>query len=396
MKNKAQVLYFGVQAMVVAVSFLLCVPYSIASPTAAGTSTTTVKHDSPENYVPGFRISLDATIRDKAGFMAVKCFFKTKKQKHFVIVDMENSGSNYKATLPAPWVYSEYIDYYFVTVNKDKKIYRSQQFRMKEKESAAARRYQKIGEVKEARLDIAQDALEKYETLRENLSAESKNKLQKHQVNTNQNTLIIETEYNPAIEQLIGFYDKHVKVMVVDSPISDLSPTKTASTQTASPKSILPVKGKISSKAIIIGGVALAGGAAAIALGSSSSSDDSGGAGNYTGGGTSSGSCNGAISGGIGGTNNFVISMGKPSGNFDFGYDLIGTRISVHNGGNTIFDTGCTTGNGVIGLSYSGGDSNITVQVYPDCLGIDIGSWDFKVGCPKTTPRPTERPNPGG
>ncbi len=82
----------------------------------SGKVTTTVNHKPPKDeYIPGFRIQLDAKIKDKAGLLATQCYFKAKKDKVFAFVNMNHIEDNkYRAILPAPWVNSEFIEYSFV------------------------------------------------------------------------------------------------------------------------------------------------------------------------------------------------------------------------------------------------------------------------------------------
>lgn len=196
-------------------SLFLAIPLNVVSALAAST-TTEIKHESPEEYYPGFRIKLDAEVTDDVGVMVARCYFKTKKQENFVFVNMaQEPDSHYLATLPAPWVNSESIDYVFVVVNKEKKVVRSQVFTIEEEDTEAAATWEGMGEVKEIRLDVVQEAMEEYEIIREQLRAEVRDKLSEYQKDLDQGQLDVKTELDRASEKLRDFYDKNVVVSEV-------------------------------------------------------------------------------------------------------------------------------------------------------------------------------------
>lgn len=201
--------------LVTILSMLLVMPLNIVSAMAAAT-TTEIKHESPGEYYPGFRISLDAEVTDDVGVMVARCYFKTKKQENFVFVDMvQEPDSHYLATLPAPWVNSESIDYVFVVVNKEKKVVRSQVFTIEEEDTEAAATWEGMGEVKEIRLDVVQEAVEEYEVVANQLRAEVKDKLSKYQRDLAEGRMNVNTELDRASEKLRDFYDKNVVVSEV-------------------------------------------------------------------------------------------------------------------------------------------------------------------------------------
>jgi hypothetical protein len=196
-------------------SLFLAIPLNVVSALAAAT-TTEIKHESPGEYYPGFRIKLDAEVTDDVGIMVARCYFKTKKQENFVFVNMaQEPDSHYLATLPAPWVNSESIDYVFVVVNTEKKVVRSQVFTIEEEDTEAAATWEGMGEVREMRLDVVQEAVEEYEVVANQLRAEVKGKLSKYQTDLDQGQLDVNTELDRASEKLMDFYDKNVVVSEV-------------------------------------------------------------------------------------------------------------------------------------------------------------------------------------
>ncbi|MFO8240243.1 MAG: hypothetical protein R6T90_04510 [Dissulfuribacterales bacterium] len=223
--------YTGFKLLAVILSFSLVLPGNVLTALAAP-STSTMKHKKlTDDYIPGFRIKLETEINDKTGFLVARCYFKTKNDKNFAFVAMDYIEDNvYQATLPAPWVNSEAIDYLFVVINKQKKVTRSEIFTIKEKETDEAATWKEYGEVKEIRLDIAQDAVEKYEildekyealkekydALKERLNAKYRKQVPEYQpAEVIEDILVVKTELEKDLIELIGFYDN---TMVVEVP----------------------------------------------------------------------------------------------------------------------------------------------------------------------------------
>lgn len=207
----------GLKLLAIALSLALAVPFSVISAVAAS-ATTKIKHKSPKEYIPGFRINLDAEIKDDVGVLLARCYFKTKQDKNFAFVDMlPIADRDYRATLPAPWVNSEAIDYVFVVVNEEKKVVRSQVFIIKEKETEEAALWKEPGEVKELRLDVAQEVIEDYEVLRKKLISKYQDKLPEWQEARTKGEIEVKTEIEKVPDQLEGFYDN---VVVTEVPAS--------------------------------------------------------------------------------------------------------------------------------------------------------------------------------
>ena len=206
----------GLKALALILSLFLAFPCSIVS--AAAKPNIKIKHDPPKDYVPGFRIFLDTEIKKKSDVLVARCYFKTKKDKNLVFVDMVPKGNpGYQATLPAPWLGSEYVEYAFVVVNKDKEVIRTQMFKMKERETAAATTWKEATEVKEIPIDKAQEAVERYEAVKKDLVREYKDRLPKHQKENARGKLDVLTEFDNPSNQLKGFYDNMIVMTVSDS-----------------------------------------------------------------------------------------------------------------------------------------------------------------------------------
>jgi len=206
----------ALKVLAIVLSLFLAFPCGIVS--AAAKPDLKIKHDPPKDYVPGFRITLDTKIKEKADVLVARCYFKTKKDKNLVFVDMVPKGNpGYEAMLPAPWVGSEYIDYAFVVVNKDKEVIRTQMFRMEELETEAANTWQEATEVKEIQVDKAQEAVERYEAVKKELKREYKDKLPKYQRADAIGPIEVLTEFEETPTQLRGFYDNLAVIKVPDA-----------------------------------------------------------------------------------------------------------------------------------------------------------------------------------
>lgn len=283
--------FTGLNLLAVILSFFMVFPCNMIT-AASAKATTQIKHESPEYYIPGFRIILEANINDEVGVLVARCYFKTKKEKNFVFMDMApKSNSEYQVTLPAPWVNSEYIKYVLVAVNKAKKVVRSQVFTMIEKETKQAAAWKEAGEVKELRLDDAQEILEKYEASKKDLREEYNNKLPKWQLAEDTGGLGVLSEFEGSLEPLNGFYD-NMAVTTVPSSIKygvlaeglyteeEIAATggKSAvasSTGATTAGTISTTAGGIGLGTIAIGAAAVAAGAAA-AAGGGGGGDDGG------------------------------------------------------------------------------------------------------------------------
>jgi len=203
MKKSGKIL----KLMAITLAILMALPVQTIW-AASGKVTTKVKHKpSNDAYIPGFRIQLDAQIKDKARLLATRCYFKAKTDKVFTFVNMNNIEDNeYRAILPAPWVNSEFIEYLFVTVNKSKQVTRTQMFKIEEAETKQAAQWKEAGEVKEVRIDKAQEVVEEYEELRKEIRENYRRKRADYQIES-QDVMTVLTEVDESLVSLNGFYD---------------------------------------------------------------------------------------------------------------------------------------------------------------------------------------------
>ena len=291
--------------LAVVLSLLLAMPCSLLA-AAAEKPTTKVKHKSPENYIPGFRVLLDAQIKEKTEVLAARCYFKTKHEENFIFVDMvpkssKTSDSLYQATLPAPWVGSEFIDYVFVVVNEAKKVDRTELFRMKETETTAASNWKDAAEVKEIPLDKAQEVAERYTAIKKELDKEYVDKLPKWQIAEAIGPIEVLTEFEKTPTRLKGFYDNLAVIKVpraqrygalaedlyTDKQIAALGGAILVADATgASTGGTIEATGAIGIGTIALGAAALGGLAAVAGGGGGGGSGGSGGGGGGSSGGT--------------------------------------------------------------------------------------------------------------
>jgi hypothetical protein len=199
--------------------FLLTLALALPMGPVSALAAAKIHHSPPaQDYIPGFRISLDVEIQNNQDLLAARCYFKTKQDDNFAFTDLFDQGDGkYQAVLPAPWVNSEAVEYLFVTVDPDKKVTRSPLYVIEEKETEEASTWQDASEVKEVRLDTAQEAIEDYEVFRQQLRNNYQNNLPDYQSVESADTLTVQTELSREAVPLNGFYDKAVVTEVADS-----------------------------------------------------------------------------------------------------------------------------------------------------------------------------------
>ena len=199
----------GIRGAAVLLSALLVFPAGLLGAASPQAATTKVEHKTPgKEYIPGFRINLDAKITDDAGLLATRCYFKTRNDKNFAFVDMFDKGADlYQATLPAPFVNSEAVEYLFVVVNKEKQVTRTQMFEMEEGETKEAAQWKDVDEVREVRLDKVQDVAEKYVLLYNKAKGDYANTLSSYQTAASDSALSVKTELAKEQVPVRGFSD---------------------------------------------------------------------------------------------------------------------------------------------------------------------------------------------
>ncbi len=365
----------------------------------SGKATTKVKHKPPKDeYIPGFRIQLDAKIKDKTALLVTRCYFKAKKDNVFTFINMNHIEDNeYRAILPAPWVNSEFIEYLFVTLNNNKQITRTQMFKIEEAETKEAAQWQEAGEVKEVRVDKAQEVVEEYEEIRKEIREKYRKKRPKYQIES-QDVMTVLTEVDESLVSLNGFYDGITvsqvppaaryglmteglytaeQIAAAGGTLAVSSNTGAASAGTieaSTGMSTAAIVGIGVGAAVVIGGGAVAG----IALANDDDEDDEAPAGTTP--------CNAETHQGSNTPEVHSIYLGKKSGTFIFEYDTVAVpdRMQVVYEGRRLFDSGCvgTRGDRRVPISYSGNAEVVGIHVSPNCSGGTFTSWSFTVHCP--------------
>ena len=199
--------HIGLKVLALVLTVFLATPLNMVEVLAAE-SPTKIEHKPPEDYVPGFRINLDAQIKDDSGLIVSRCYFKAKEAKNFVFVEMVPKGNpTYLASLPAPWVNSEEIQYVIVVVNKEKQVTRSEVFVIKEKETKEAATWKEPSEVKEVDLELTEETVAEYESTKKELKQKYAAKLPPWQKGAAAGSLIALSELPTAAKRLPGFYD---------------------------------------------------------------------------------------------------------------------------------------------------------------------------------------------
>lgn len=385
-----------VKLMVMALVLLMAAPVQTIW-AASDKVKTKIKHKPPKKeYIPGFRIQLDAKIKDKAGLLATRCYFKAKKDKIFTFINMNNIEDNeYRGILPAPWVNSEFIEYVFVTVNKTKQVTRTQTFKIEEAETEEASQWKDASEVEEVRVDKVQEAVEEYDALRKEIRKKYRKKLPKYQVES-EDVMTVFTEVDESLVSLNGFYDGITVSQVPASSsygvlaeglytaeqVATIGGTAAASSATgATTAETIAASTGLSTGAIVGIGAATAvviggGAAAGIAIAKNNEDDDDAPEGTTP--------CDEQTQQGSDAPETHQIYLGKESGTFVFEYDTysVPDRMRVTYEGRVLFDTGCVGRSGRVPISYSGNTEIIGVHVTPNCSGTSFTGWEFTVRCP--------------
>jgi hypothetical protein len=199
--------HIGLKVLALVLTVFLATPLNMVEVLAAE-SPTKIQHKPPEDYVPGFRINLDAQIKDDSGLIVSRCYFKAKEAKNFVFVEMVPKGNpTYLASLPAPWVNSEEIQYVIVAVNKQKQVTRSEVFIIKERETKEAATWKEPSEVKELDLELSDEAVAEYEGTKRELKQKYAATLPPWQKGAAAGSLIALSELPTNAKRLPGFYD---------------------------------------------------------------------------------------------------------------------------------------------------------------------------------------------
>jgi len=197
----------GLKLLALVLTVFLATPLNMAELLAAE-SPTKIQHKPPEDYVPGFRINLEAQIKDDAELLVSRCYFKAKEAENFVFVEMVPKGNpTYLASLPAPWVNSEEIHYVIVAVNKKKQVTRSEVFIIKERKTKEAASWKDPSEVKEFDMELSEESLVEYESTKKELNQKYAGTLPPWQTAAFAGSVIALSELPTDAKRLPGFYD---------------------------------------------------------------------------------------------------------------------------------------------------------------------------------------------
>ncbi len=91
--------------------------------------TTKIKHKPLAYAVPGKRIKVEVSVKDKLQIHTVRCYFRAKGEADFIFAGMDVQGKNtYTALLPAPTDQAGSIEYVFLTVNQANQVIKTQIF----------------------------------------------------------------------------------------------------------------------------------------------------------------------------------------------------------------------------------------------------------------------------
>lgn len=168
--------------------FLSLAPW--AAPVRAAEPGPEIVHKPDAYYFPGFRIDIQTEIRTVQEAQDARCYFRAKGQGDFHFVDMGRvQESLYYGVLPAPWVDTKAVEYYFSAVTADGRVTKSKTFEIREMETAEAGEWRNLGrQVKEEAKDRLEDEIrkrlwEKYQEL-----------LPRWQQATQQGDLVVKTE----------------------------------------------------------------------------------------------------------------------------------------------------------------------------------------------------------
>jgi hypothetical protein len=79
-----------------------------------------------------------------------------------------------------------------------------------------------------------------------------------------------------------------------------------------------------------------------------------------------------------------VVEMGKTPATFQFDWATFSVkdRVVISHDGTTLFDSGCVGSSGSQTLNYSGGSTQVRVQVFANCEGDTGTAWEYTVHCP--------------
>ncbi len=344
------------KCMVILIVLVGCIGVSCSESLADIKTNIQFKHKPIAYFVPEHRIRLAVEVEATERVKLVRCYFKAQAQADYVFVPMRSEkGDQYACVLPAPREGTEFIDYLFLAVTAGNRVYRTQNYRVAEKDVKKIPGWQEV---------------------------------------TTEGVITVSTELqqSPSIK---GNYADSIEMDIVESSLrfgmvnglgiytaSEIAAAGGLSGSAASAAGMGTVAASsgISTTTVVGAIAAVAAGVAAAAVG----------AGGGGGGGDSPNGlpCNETIMSGSNEPVTKVVELGRKAGQFLFDYDTgsVADRIIVNYGGKE-WNSGCiatkTTRHQT--FSYSG-SSQVTVHVEPNCKGAKEGQitwWSFTVHCPQ-------------
>lgn len=189
-------------------SCMLVVPLPGAS-TAAEDAGTKITHTPLDTYLPGYRIQVTADIEDRSGIKEARCYFKAKDGTDFLFVAMERADKKtFQGVIPAPWLDSKAVDYFFLVLNGDNKVVRSQVFEAMEEETAERDEWK---ETVKQESDKTKEQIEKMkDQLEDRLEEKFRDRVKKAQRTDKVQHLSVKTDAVQAPQSVPGFHDRMV------------------------------------------------------------------------------------------------------------------------------------------------------------------------------------------
>ncbi len=143
MKKLRSSVFAKILSIIVITLFIL--PFNVDMSFAKKKGTTKIKHTPIKYFVPGYRIKLEAEVKDKKGINLVRCYFKAAGEADYVFITMNFKGiGKYEGILPAPNKNTGAIEYLFLAVNDKNEVVKTQTFVVKKKDKDLAPSWQVV------------------------------------------------------------------------------------------------------------------------------------------------------------------------------------------------------------------------------------------------------------
>ncbi|GBE08885.1 MAG TPA: hypothetical protein ENG90_04495 [Gammaproteobacteria bacterium] len=359
-----------------------------ASLSGAAFAEVKIDHKPVKDSTSGKRIDLSAKFKDKsAGISKAFAYFNSDLDTLWHSVPMSGDGNKYSGQLPAPDIYTSFINYRFLVVNEKDQIQAGEVYTIaiKKDEKALARLQRKPPT--DVKIDVSeiQDAKDMADKIkRERISSKDQKKEANQSTRPNPGSRVkVLSEYKPSIDSLKGFRDYvnlYYTPKAYGATAGIIDPSATVSGAGAGTYTGAAAAGGGGvSTGVLLGGLAVAGGAAVAA---GASGGDSGGS---SGGGPTGSVCSTANASGRDAPQTITVDLGKTSGTFGFSWNMVSIKDRMVLTTSTLtplFDTGCVSGSGSVSIPFTDSSGKIRVTVQPNCAGGSGTAWSFKVRCP--------------